>query len=907
MNRCITIYLIVICIFISVCWADDYTFNNYCQVPITTEKGLLWKKVKWWMVLKEAGPISNEINYALFYNDGESETVIETSKSNHHGVGFKKFIEKVNHEDCKTPDANNNQFFQTWYHDGSHIQEKKDNFEKPTFSQGFSRAHAKYLISHDKKFHGFIMDHSLPIPHDDGVFGTSTSTNPSQHAFCFNFEESDYDKIVKLFQVSMPMIVKTNGDKVCTKHSSPLWFNYNPKKQIFPQNKHLIYKFTRDCKIAMEKRALVETENDDEPIRKHFLDVMQSDYPDKCYKTLTFSNDIKAYGFAPRSQSEPHNCFNSAKSIFPFSETTPNGKAGQGAEYYYSWKEKFFNEICTENEKQNHYNNNEKDTHLCSPVEFGIDSWLAVSQLEKKIFLVSTQNQNHKLPSLIKTSDKMEWGVVDINSFFDTTSRHEKVGVEYADRNQQSNEEATRVCIGDSNRVQGQLHHLGNIFCLDDKNLANALRKMIYTEKKKVTKRFNTINLYSTNTNFKFLDSDFTRMEQKTNSDPSVIEPISGSIPPATGSGASSSGTKKSSSSSDSRYPSFFYPNAQVNPKKVSSLADKDQFPTCGLYKLNPTEVKDYLKKSSKGSKMTRTDYCKPLFKTHVNEERQAVTINEIYSELKGLKENDEDPSIWEEDVYTPASMEQKWEWIDQLYRAFRTRVFNKSNNSQRLQSYDGKRFYHYYIVNLVNFYHSFINLKTLERFKEEVGRKEVKSYPFNSFRTYIQCWAETNYNDGFKNLHPFKMSEVEDVFLERIEKVMMNPIPNYYTETCFQTPMIDLTFGMETDTTIKMVTENCNAKPPQCSEKQINSKKRGRTNSMQEDEQNFEPHYKKPKLDSKTSEVHPPATTSQAHPSAKKPEHLDPSEPSVSDETTKCKEYDPSTSSSAPSSSSAP
>ncbi|KAF2069623.1 hypothetical protein CYY_009057, partial [Polysphondylium violaceum] len=890
-----------ICIFISVCYADKGTFKNYCQVPQTTATGVSWKQVKWWMVLKDAGPISNKLNYALFYNDGTSETVIETSNSDHHGVGFKDFIETVSYEDCKTADANNNHFFQTWYHEGSHIKEKKDNFDKPTFSQGFSKAHAKYLVSHDKNFHGFIMDHSLPIPHDDGVFGKSTSSNPSQHAFCFNFDHTDYDKIIELFQVSMPMIVKTNGDdKVCKKNSSPLWFNYNAKDNLpkpFPPNKHLIYKFNQNCKIAMEERALQNKQ------RKSFLQVMQSDYPDKCYKTLTFLNGIKAYGFAPRSQSEPHNCFTSSKSTFPFSKTTtPAGNTVEESEDYYSWKKNFYNEKCTENVKQSHYN--EKDTHLCSPVEFGIDSWLAVSQLEKKLFLVSTQNQNHKLPSFIKTSDKMEWGVVDINSFFDTTNRHEKVGVEYAGGNQVS-DQATRVCIGDSNRVQGQLHHLGNIFCLDDKHLANALRTMIYTKKKKVTKRFNTINLYSTNPNFLLTDSDFTIMDQKTNPDPSVLEPILDS-----GSGASSSGTKKSSSSSDSRYPSFFYPNAEVNPDKVPILSDETKYPTCGLHKLNPTEVEQYLKeskKNSKGIKKTLTDFCKPLFKTQVNEDHQMVTIKEIYSELKGLKENDEDPSILEVDDNTPASMQQKWEWIDKLYRAYRTRVINHSYNSPRFQTYDGSRFYHYYIVNLVNFYHSFKNLKNKNKSKEEGGgrRGGNNHYPTVNFRRYVDCWAQKNYPDLFKNFYDFQVSEVEDVLLERIEKVMMNPIPDYYTESCFNTDIIDLTFGKATDTT---TTE---AVP------KLRERAEGPAKATATLEEEFSPVSKKSKAAAlKTSQVNPPAATSQTHPSAEKPELPDASEPRVSYEdatTTKCKEYgaldslpDPSTSSSAPSSSSA-
>ncbi|KAF2069624.1 hypothetical protein CYY_009058 [Polysphondylium violaceum] len=838
MNRCITIYLLVFCIFISLCYADKGTFENYCQVPQKTATGVSWKQVKWWMVLKDAGPISNKLKYALFYNDG-SKTVIETSNSDHHGVGFKDFIETVSLKNCG---ADGKYYFQSWFHEGSHIKEKTDNFDKPKFSQGFSKAHAKYLISHDAQFNGFIMDHSLPIPHDDGVFGKSTSTNPSQHAFCFNFNGADFDMIVKLFQVSMPMIVKTNGDdKVCKKNSSPLWFNYNAKDNLpkpFPPERHLIYKFNQNCKIAMEVRAkTIVKQKGDVPKRLPFLEVMESDYPEDCYKTLTFLNGIKAYGF-------DHNCFTSSKSTFPITKTTtPAGNTVEESEDYYSWRNNFYNEKCTENVKQKDYNR--KDTHLCSPVEFGIDSWLAVSQLEKKLFLVSTQNQNHKLPSFIKTSDKMEWGVVDINSFFDTTNRHEKVGVEYG--------QGTRVCIGDSNRVQGQLHHLGNIFCLDDKDLANALRTMIYTEKKTVKKRFNTINLYSTNPNFKFLDSDFTIMDQKTNPDPSP--PIS----TATGSDASSSGTKKSSSS-DSRYPSFFYPNAEVDPIDVQILSDEAKYPDCSLYKLNPTEVKNYLTESKISKELNvRTDYCKPLFETVVNEHFQKVTIKDIYSKLRGFKQNDEDPTILEEDEKTTASLKNKY------------------------------------------------------KSKEEGGgeRGGYNRYNPRFLRKYLNCWAETTYPDSFENAYDFKISEVEDVFLERIEQVMMNPIPDYYTESCYYTDIIDLTFGKAAITT-----KECDAQPPRCPPPvppKVNNKKRGRTETTGENEG---PQSKKPKGPSKNRRAHSPATTSQTHPSAEKTEFFDPSKPKVSFEeatTTKCREYrpldsltDPSTSSSAPSSSAA-
>ncbi|KAF2078588.1 hypothetical protein CYY_000088 [Polysphondylium violaceum] len=284
----------------------------------------------------------------------------------------------------------------------------------------FKNAHAKYVINHDGNNNGFFIDHSLPMPQKDGKL------------FAQNF-----DKIIKLIEKSKPQLVSANNKgHGC---QSKLWeLNYT-----FDASKTCSDKWGNGRYPSSQKIKTLDQ-------------ILSSPYPQECYhKEEELAFGIIAYAFEVWSQDPGENpCANVADSYFAFEEVT-----------YYAW-DRFNSVACSETERAKYIH----DLAICSPGRYGIDSWLAVAQMEKKILLVSTQNQRYKFPSYY--NEKEKFGVFEIRTFVENNlHRHEKLGVEYGDNKE-------TVCFGDSNRVRGQLHHLGAIFCFNDLVFAKELRKM---------------------------------------------------------------------------------------------------------------------------------------------------------------------------------------------------------------------------------------------------------------------------------------------------------------------------------------------------------------------------------------------------------------------------------------------
>ncbi|KAF2073245.1 hypothetical protein CYY_005442 [Polysphondylium violaceum] len=450
------------------CLAKKGEFQNYCQVPSTTNSASNpnWEKVNWWLVLKEAGAIDDKVKYTLFYNDLNGKTFTLESQSKIRDVGFKEFIETIDNPKCEIANVKT---FQSWFHESSKAKNTK-NFDKPSVAK-FEHAHAKYLISHDASYNGFIVDHSLPMPYTDAVFGVSKS-NPSQHAFCFNFNPAGFQEIINLFRVSRPMIVKTNIHGNCRKDLSPLWDKSHKTSSLTLSYEELDDK-ADECKTAWQSTML------------KFDEIFTKAYPSQCYQRASLSLSIAdpnnpkfidAIAFYPRRQNEDHGCFKNPTS-------TVNKELKKDVVEPYTW-DPFYSKCAEDDKKAIHlarFSGKKEEKYICSPVEYGIDSWLAASQIMGKLLYVSTQNQKSKFPSFV--NQKPLWGVYEVNSFFEESDKHEKIGIQH---------DGDTVCIGDSNRVRGQLHHLGSIFCFDDKKVADYLKELLLAKKEP----FNTVNLY---------------------------------------------------------------------------------------------------------------------------------------------------------------------------------------------------------------------------------------------------------------------------------------------------------------------------------------------------------------------------------------------------------------------------
>ncbi|GAM26039.1 hypothetical protein SAMD00019534_092140 [Acytostelium subglobosum LB1] len=87
----------------------------------------------------------------------------------------------------------------------------------------YKEAHQKFLMTYDKKQkNGYIISHSMRIPGepDESDFLNIepfllSFDDPSQHAFCFNFDDEDqYKALVKMYQLTRPQLTTTNS--LCT-------------------------------------------------------------------------------------------------------------------------------------------------------------------------------------------------------------------------------------------------------------------------------------------------------------------------------------------------------------------------------------------------------------------------------------------------------------------------------------------------------------------------------------------------------------------------------------------------------------------------------------------------------------------------------------------------------------------
>jgi len=846
----IIISIAIICsCFVSTCYSVPKTtptktqkgaFQNYCQVPGVGG----WKKVNWWLVLKESGGISDTVKYALAYNIDSNTpgnpptTIFEESMSRHHKVGFKSFIETISFDECKN--KNNKKYFQSWFHENPHAKLNKvlnSNFNKPIINSGFTRAHSKFLVSHDPNYDGFIVDHSLPMPHSEYTL-KDTNTNPSQHAFCFNFNEQGFETIIKLFQVIRPNIVKRNGKEVdCQNSESPLWIH--PKIQNTFAKPNLLLQPTPindDCPKAVEKILSTLTGP------QFFRSFMKQDYPKACYTKLDFPTvpthiypkNMRVYGFVPRSTKETHNCFSATKSHV-YKNEEPEQKI-------FSWN-LFYSPACKENEKEdlNDARTAGKKTnpYICSPLEYGLDSWLAVSKLENKLLYVSTQNQNHKLSSYIGRKDPNAqelWGVVDINSFFDSTNRHEKIGVESPGGGGANSD---TVCIGDSNRVTGQLHHLGSIFCFEDTILASNLIKMIIptTPKKTIKASFNTINLYSeiplpapTLPGIKIVDPP---PDPKPKNKKPVIQaaPSSSSAALASDEEVGEEEDEEEIASiveNKSRYPSFFYPNAEIEDAVWNTLITIKST-NCRIRELDVLEKTDLankaeaLAKKRAKNKIPKTDQCVPLFHTLYYEKGLTKALK-LYP--------------WK------ASPQERWDWIKAFADINFPRVANAATTTEgfRWREPHSKNYFYYYIYELVQFHISWDQYKT--------GRVSHKGhYPQAMFSRLSKCW------NGDKS--PEKIQDWDEFLLKRLEDHMGSPIPLDYGPQCHHMELINLRYDKHVP---DLDITNCKQDPPTCTEllDYPNVKKRGRDFNPKESPTDLK------KMASTTSEKHSGAT----HPS---------------------------------------
>eukprot|EP01132_Coremiostelium_polycephalum_P007407 gene7407-9102_t len=390
--------------------------------------------VDWWFVLKIAGPANGE--FMLF--------------DSHHGSSFKDFNDKGPYKDLDSfflkhvsPECTDKTqgVRQHWFHESIESSLKGKSLKMDPFAgqTGIVKSHAKYLISTDLDNNsGFIIDHSMQMPHFNGRSSIlkDQKNAPSQHAFCLNLNGDDIKQIINLLSVSLPGLVNTNFEKQCDWEENDNSFI----DQLF-----------KKMKISVDTNQVCSGFKDSNDPMVHLTEP----YPTGCYVQASIQNNLFTFlSFKPWDKGG-NGCLMKGKS---------HQKVG---DKWGSWDVFLYEDIgCTPDIKKTL-------KHVCSVKDFGLDSWIATANILGKSLDVSTQNQNAKLPGVdIKNTDpnKKSFAVYDIMKWTwpKGNNRHEKIGIS-RDTNDHT------ICIGDSNRVLGQLPHLGMVFCFSNENIKKGL------------------------------------------------------------------------------------------------------------------------------------------------------------------------------------------------------------------------------------------------------------------------------------------------------------------------------------------------------------------------------------------------------------------------------------------------